>query len=198
MLDVGAGAGRYALPLALCCRHVTAVEPSPAMGKGFRAVAAEAGIANVSLVQAAWEEANVRPADVALCSNVLYTLRDAEAFIRKLDRHARARRCWSSCTPRLRSGRPSTARSACACPRSRSCWNCSERWIATPTWRCCRSCRAVAGNRGTRRSSSSWAPCSSPMAAPKKRAWNQRCESCSCRQKAASRCAAVSLGDPPS
>lgn len=89
LLDVGAGAGRYALPLALRCRHVTAVEPSPAMGEGFRAVAAEAGIANVSLVQSTWEEADVPPADVVLCSNVLYTVRDAAPFVRKLDRHAR-------------------------------------------------------------------------------------------------------------
>lgn len=88
VLDVGAGAGRHALPLALRCRHVTAVEPSPAMGEGFRAVAAEAGIANVSLVQATWEQADVPTADVVLCSNVLYTVRDAAPFVSKLDRHA--------------------------------------------------------------------------------------------------------------
>ena len=31
LLDVGAGGGRFALPLALTCRTVTAVEPSPSM-----------------------------------------------------------------------------------------------------------------------------------------------------------------------
>ena len=31
LIDVGAGAGRLALPLALRCRQVTAVEPSPSM-----------------------------------------------------------------------------------------------------------------------------------------------------------------------
>ena len=33
LLDVGAGAGRFTLPLALRCKHVTAVEPSPSMGE---------------------------------------------------------------------------------------------------------------------------------------------------------------------
>lgn len=89
LLDVGAGAGRYALPLALHCRYVTAVEPSPAMCEGFHAIAAEHAIANTTVVQATWEEAEVLPADVVLCSNVLYTVRDAQAFVRKLDNHAR-------------------------------------------------------------------------------------------------------------
>ncbi|HZA22763.1 MAG TPA: methyltransferase domain-containing protein [Dehalococcoidia bacterium] len=31
LIDVGAGGGRMALPLALHCRHVVAVEPSPSM-----------------------------------------------------------------------------------------------------------------------------------------------------------------------
>ena len=31
LLDVGAGAGRFALPLATTCRKVTAVDPSPTM-----------------------------------------------------------------------------------------------------------------------------------------------------------------------
>jgi 2-polyprenyl-3-methyl-5-hydroxy-6-metoxy-1,4-benzoquinol methylase len=88
LLDVGAGAGRIALPLALRCKHVTAVEPSPAMVRGLTATAAEHHISNVTVVQQAWETAEVPPADVVLCSNVLYTVRDAAAFIRKLEQHA--------------------------------------------------------------------------------------------------------------
>src|SRR5438093_9241063 len=35
IVDVGGGAGRTSLPLALRCREVINVEPSPAMGAGF-------------------------------------------------------------------------------------------------------------------------------------------------------------------
>src|SRR5215212_11045569 len=53
-VDVGAGGGRYALPLALAVREVVAVEPSPAMVATLVADAAAAGISNVRVVQAHW------------------------------------------------------------------------------------------------------------------------------------------------
>lgn len=43
VLDVGGGAGRYALPLALRCREVTVVEPSEAMQNALRESAKEHG-----------------------------------------------------------------------------------------------------------------------------------------------------------
>jgi 2-polyprenyl-3-methyl-5-hydroxy-6-metoxy-1,4-benzoquinol methylase len=91
VLDVGGGAGRYALPLALRAKHVTVVDPSPSMLEHFRASATEAGITNVSAVQAGWEEAEVEPADVVLCANVVYGVADIEPFVRKLASHAKER-----------------------------------------------------------------------------------------------------------
>ena len=89
LLDVGAGGGRLALPLALTCRMVTAVEPSPSMCAVLRETAHEYNIENVVIVEAGWLEASVEPADVVLCSHVVYVIEDIGAFVRKMDRHAR-------------------------------------------------------------------------------------------------------------
>jgi SAM-dependent methyltransferase len=89
VLDVGGGAGRFALPLALHCRHVTVVEPSPSMGESLRQLAAAAQIDNVSLVAKRWEEAEVEPADVILSAHVIYMIEDIRAFVAKMVAHAR-------------------------------------------------------------------------------------------------------------
>ena len=89
LLDVGAGGGRLALPLALSCRSVTAVEPSPSMCAVLRETAGEYGIGNVSVAETDWLQASVEPADVVLCSHVVYVIEDIGAFVRKLNGHAR-------------------------------------------------------------------------------------------------------------
>jgi methylase of polypeptide subunit release factors len=52
-LDIGAGAGRYALPLALQVREVIAVDASPGMLDGLRSGMSVHGIANVRPLAAA-------------------------------------------------------------------------------------------------------------------------------------------------
>jgi cyclopropane fatty-acyl-phospholipid synthase-like methyltransferase len=89
VLDIGGGAGRFALPLALRCQHLTVVEPSPSMGESLRQIAAEAGIDNVSLVPKRWEDAEVEPADMVLSAHVLYMIEDICAFVAKVVTHAR-------------------------------------------------------------------------------------------------------------
>ncbi len=91
LLDVGGGAGRYALPLALQAEHVTVVEPSSSMVAWLRRSATDAGIENISVVQRAWEEAQVTPADVVLCANVVHGVKEIDRFIRKIEAHARRR-----------------------------------------------------------------------------------------------------------
>src|SRR5690349_4767418 len=52
IVDVGGGAGRLSLPLALRCREVIVVEPSADMLAGFEANARQAGITNTRSVHA--------------------------------------------------------------------------------------------------------------------------------------------------
>ena len=89
IIDVGAGGGRLALPIALHCRHVTAVEPSPAMGVVLSSVAEEHQIENISLVRSEWQDARVDPADQTLCVHVLYTIQDISPFVKKLESHSK-------------------------------------------------------------------------------------------------------------
>ncbi len=95
-LDIGAGAGRFAFPLALAAREVIAVDPSPAMiaalGGGIR----EHGIDNVRVVEGRWPEAAAAPrvgplpcADVALIANVGHDTEHIGPFVEALDAAAR-------------------------------------------------------------------------------------------------------------
>ena len=88
ILDVGAGGGKLALPLALDAQKVIAVEPSPSMCRVLREAAAEFDVQNVEVVEAGWLDAQVERADVAVCAHVLYVIQDIEAFVRKLEEHA--------------------------------------------------------------------------------------------------------------
>jgi SAM-dependent methyltransferase len=91
VLDVGGGAGRFALPLALHCRHVTVVEPSSSMRANLQQIAAEAGIDNLTVVAKRWEDAEVHPADVVVSAHVIYMIEEIQAFVVKLVAHARQR-----------------------------------------------------------------------------------------------------------
>ncbi len=87
VLDVGAGTGRHAIPLAAMGYRVTAVEPSRAMRQMLLEEAAGRGV-ELDVVAGEWEEVRVPPAEVVLCSHVLYAVEDARSFLTKLDGHA--------------------------------------------------------------------------------------------------------------
>src|SRR3954453_1692956 len=73
-LDIGAGGGRYALPLALAVREVIAVDPSVGMLSVLSESKGEYGIENVRVVRGRWPAAAVPSiqADVAFIAHVGY------------------------------------------------------------------------------------------------------------------------------
>ena len=91
LLDVGGGAGRFAVALALGGKRTTVVDPSESMLEQLREAADEAGADNVTAVPADWESAEAEPADAVLCSHVVYGVAEIEPFVRKLIAHARRR-----------------------------------------------------------------------------------------------------------
>ena len=76
------------MPLADRCRKVTVVEPSQSMVEVLKQGAHQAGIPNIAIVQSGWEEAEVEPAEVVLCSHVLYGVENIVPFIQKLRKYA--------------------------------------------------------------------------------------------------------------
>jgi 2-polyprenyl-3-methyl-5-hydroxy-6-metoxy-1,4-benzoquinol methylase len=95
VLDVGAGPGRHALPLARAARRVTVVEPSAAMRELLTAGIEREGLRNVEVVAAEWPPARerVEEADLVVCAHVLYPVVEVEPFLRALDGAAR-RGCY--------------------------------------------------------------------------------------------------------
>ena len=98
-LDIGAGAGRYALPIARVAKQVIALDPSASMLQALRAGAVEAHITNVHAVEGRWPpEAQARAelgkdpvADMALMAHVGYDIEAIVPFLDAMEATARSR-----------------------------------------------------------------------------------------------------------
>jgi SAM-dependent methyltransferase len=87
-LDIGAGGGRFAVPLAGIVKRVVAVEPSEAMRTIMVAAAIEAGRANIEVVDTHWPADGWSiDADVSLAAHSTYDIEEIEPFIEAMERH---------------------------------------------------------------------------------------------------------------
>ena len=72
VLDIGAGTGRFTIPLAKKVSHVTAIEPSPEMAKFLEINAREQGVTNYTIINKKWDEiklgVDIEPHDVAVAA----------------------------------------------------------------------------------------------------------------------------------
>jgi CTP:molybdopterin cytidylyltransferase MocA len=89
-LDIGAGAGRYALPLARSVRRVIALDPSASMLGALRESMVEHAIVNVDLLDGRWPAAlesgravlsEALPVDVSLIAHVGYDVEAIGPFV---------------------------------------------------------------------------------------------------------------------
>ena len=91
IIEVGGGAGRIGLPMALKAKSLLNVEPSPAMREQFGFAVEEHGIANAEVIPSAWPVAEPIRGDVVVTVDVTYFISDIEAFIRAMHESARRR-----------------------------------------------------------------------------------------------------------
>jgi len=92
VLDVGAGTGAFALPLAEHTALVTALDYSRAMLRVLRSkLQAAAAPGNVRVVLARWEDAEVEAHDVVFAANALYRVADPRLALSKIVAVARRR-----------------------------------------------------------------------------------------------------------
>jgi CTP:molybdopterin cytidylyltransferase MocA len=113
-LDIGAGAGRYALPIARDLAagggSVIALDPSAGMLDGLREIAGEFGIENVRVVQGRWppDEVSAFAADVSLMAHVGYDIEAIGPFVAAMEA---ATRRW--CVAILMERQPSSIADVC-------------------------------------------------------------------------------------
>ncbi len=88
-VDVGAGFGALALPLARRLRRGTAPEPSPPMADALEAAVRRERVTNLTVVRARWSADAVAPHDLVVCAHVGPLLSRGAPFLGEASRVAR-------------------------------------------------------------------------------------------------------------
>ena len=83
VLDIGAGTGGWAVPMARLARRVTAIEPSSEMIRFMKQNLEQEAIRNVEVVQGTWPDGRkgVGTHDFSLCSHSMYGCPDLPSFV---------------------------------------------------------------------------------------------------------------------
>jgi len=89
VIDIGAGTGGWAIPMARHARTVTALEPSSGMIAVMKENILAEAIANIDIVQGSWPDTRVVPHDFSLCSHAMYGVADLPAFVNAMSRATR-------------------------------------------------------------------------------------------------------------
>lgn len=82
-LDVGAGCGTFAIPLAKAGKRITALDPSAPMITLLEEEIKKGRLKNIKTIRAAWGETEIKPHDVILCANVPELLKDSIDFLKQ-------------------------------------------------------------------------------------------------------------------
>ena len=102
LVDIGGGAGRVSLPMALRCREVLTIEPSAGMASEYEGSLEEGAITNARLVRTSWMDDHGITGDITLTCDVTYFVRDIVPFVEKMQAAARRRvmiKVWSEPPP---------------------------------------------------------------------------------------------------
>lgn len=89
VLDIGAGIGRWSIPMAMVARQVTALDALPGMLEIVRENAAAEGLDNIETLQGDWATVEVAPHDFTLSSHAVYTSPNIVGYAHKMERLSR-------------------------------------------------------------------------------------------------------------
>lgn len=90
VVDIGAGCGTLAIPLARVMKKVTALDPSHAMIRLLKDDANRYNLHNIEYIEGQWEDLDVEPHDIAISSNVVNLWRVEPAkMIKKIEKAAK-------------------------------------------------------------------------------------------------------------
>jgi len=90
LLDLGAGGGRYAVPLARRVAKVIAVEPSEGMRAVLGDAATREGLENIEIFAERWPGPSKAPvADAGMIVHVAYDIEAIAGFLAQLEAHCR-------------------------------------------------------------------------------------------------------------